>query len=66
VDVLDVLVDKVEQTDLDHIVDDGEKEQYQEDEVCCISKVLNRVRDVLLINGSSQNVVIPFRLVLSG
>jgi hypothetical protein len=66
VDVLNVLVDEAEQAQLNHVVDDSQQKKNQENEVSSMPQVLYRVGDVLLINGGSQDVMIPFSLVLAG
>ena len=51
--VLYVLIDLVKQTDLNHIVHDGEQTQDHEDQVGCIPQVLDRARDEFFIYGHS-------------
>ena len=49
--VLNVLIDQVKEAHLDGIIDDGKEKQDNEDDVCRIAKVFDRLRDELLING---------------
>jgi hypothetical protein len=55
-DVLDILIDQVKETHLYRVVNYGQQEKDNKDHIGSISKVLDRLRNELLIDSESENV----------